>query len=62
MFTFTVPFVATTVTGEVRSCAGVPTAVTRTLSCTGPSATLVVSHVVLDELPLAIVAPFTRKA
>ena len=36
--------------------------VARTFTCTGPSATEVVSHVVLDELPLAIWEPFTRKS
>jgi hypothetical protein len=36
--------------------------VARTVSCTGPSATPVVSHVVLDELPLPMTEPLTRKA
>ena len=36
--------------------------VARTWSCTGPSPTLVESHVMLVELPLAITEPLTRKA
>src|SRR5258706_2089245 len=51
--------VTVTAAGGVALPAG---SVARTLSCTGPSATVVVSHAVLDELPLAITEPLTRKA
>ncbi len=52
-----------TVTVTAADVVALPAAsVARTVSCTGPSPTVVESHVVLVEVPLAITEPLTRKS